>query len=138
MRCGASPRRCVCIPSWIANKRRVRAGRTAGRSASPCLTPRPSWNEAAQCPNLCRFLDAGNELVPHAQLTGVQKAPRHEVAGSLAPAGQRVLWGFDAGADLDDASDYGFAGGGQFVDPVRAMHNERAFGPKGLQCSANE
>jgi hypothetical protein len=53
-------------------------------------------------------LDAGNELVPHAQLTGVQKAPRHEVAGSLAPAGQRVLWGFDAGADLDDASDAGW------------------------------
>jgi hypothetical protein len=25
----------------------------------------------------------------HAQLTGVQKAPRHEVAGSWAPAGQR-------------------------------------------------
>jgi hypothetical protein len=50
---------------------------------------------------LCRFLDAGNKVVPHAQLTGVQKAPRHEVAGGWAPAGQRALWGFDAGADLD-------------------------------------
>lgn len=30
---------------------------------------------------LCWFLDAGNEEAPHAQLTGVQKAPRHEVAG---------------------------------------------------------
>src|SRR6201997_1400615 len=37
----------------------------------------------------------------HAQLTGVQKAPRHEVAGSWAPAGQRALWGFDVSADLD-------------------------------------
>src|SRR6516225_3754998 len=37
----------------------------------------------------------------HAELTGVQKAPRHEVAGSWAPAGQRVLWGFDVSADVD-------------------------------------
>jgi len=40
---------------------------------------------------MCRFLDAGNNVAPHAQLAGVQKAPRHEVAGSLAPADQRVL-----------------------------------------------
>ena len=31
----------------------------------------------------------------------MQKAPRHEVAGSWAPAGQRALWGFDVSADLD-------------------------------------
>src|SRR6516165_480031 len=37
----------------------------------------------------------------HAQLTGVQKAPRHEVAGSWAPAGHRALWGFDVSADAD-------------------------------------
>ncbi|MFY9958087.1 SDR family NAD(P)-dependent oxidoreductase, partial [Bradyrhizobium sp.] len=42
---------------------------------------------------LCWFLDAGNKKAPRAQLTGVQKAPRHEVAGSLAPAKQRALWG---------------------------------------------
>jgi hypothetical protein len=30
---------------------------------------------------------------PRAQLAGVQKAPRHEVAGSWAPAMQRALWG---------------------------------------------
>ncbi len=44
--------------------------------------------------------------MPHAALTGVQKAPRHEVAGSWAPAGQRALWKFDAdgelGGELDD------------------------------------
>src|SRR5215813_9438574 len=51
---------------------------------------------------LCWFLDAGNKEAPHAQLTGVQKAPRHEVAGGWAPAGQRALWGFNAGAELDD------------------------------------
>jgi hypothetical protein len=33
---------------------------------------------------MCRFLDAGKEVFPHAQLTGVQKAPRHEVAGGGA------------------------------------------------------
>jgi hypothetical protein len=42
------------------------------------------------CPLLCWFLDAGNKEDPHAQLAGVQKAPRHEVAESWAPAGQRA------------------------------------------------
>jgi hypothetical protein len=32
---------------------------------------------------------------------GVQKAPRHEVAGSLALMVQRALWGFDSGAGLE-------------------------------------
>jgi hypothetical protein len=32
---------------------------------------------------------------------GVQKAPRHEVAGSLALAVRRALWGFDGGAELE-------------------------------------
>ena len=44
---------------------------------------------------------------PHAQLTSVQKAPRHEVAGSWALGGQRVLWRFDVDADLDDRRDVG-------------------------------
>ena len=56
-------------------------------------------------PLLCRFLDAGNKEAPHAQLTGVQKAPRHEVAGSWAPAKQRALWRFNAGAALDGKRD---------------------------------
>jgi hypothetical protein len=47
---------------------------------------------------MCRFLDVGNKKAPHAQMTRAQKAPRHEVAGSQAPARQRVLWGFNAGA----------------------------------------
>src|SRR6516164_4550554 len=42
---------------------------------------------------------------PHAQLAGVQKAPRHEVAGSWAPARQRALWRLYAGADVDDGRD---------------------------------
>ena len=54
---------------------------------------------------MCWFLDAGNKEAPQAQLTGVQKAPRHEVAGSWAPAEQRALWRFNAGAGLDDAGD---------------------------------
>jgi hypothetical protein len=45
------------------------------------------------CLLLCRFLDAGNNDTADAQLTGVQKAPRHEVAGSWARAGQQALWG---------------------------------------------
>src|SRR3981189_3200439 len=50
---------------------------------------------------MCRFLDAGKQEAPQAQLTGVQKAPRHEVAESWAPSGQRALWGFDVSAELD-------------------------------------
>ena len=49
----------------------------------------------------------GNKEASQAQLTGVQKAPRHEVVGSLAPAGQRALWGFAARADLDGGRDAG-------------------------------
>ena len=41
------------------------------------------------------------------QAAGVQKAPRHEVAGSLAPAGQRALWGFDFRAGHDGGREAG-------------------------------
>src|SRR6201987_758953 len=58
-------------------------------------------------PFVCWFLDAGNKDGPQAQLTGVQKAPRHEVAGSWAPARQRALWRFNAGAGVDDGRDAG-------------------------------
>jgi len=53
------------------------------------------------CLLLCRFLDAGMTTPPHAVAAGVQKAPRHEVAGSLALAEQRALWGFDGGYELE-------------------------------------
>jgi hypothetical protein len=49
-------------------------------------------------PDVCSFLDAGMTPLPRTVATGVQKAPRHEVAGSLALAVQRALWGFDGGA----------------------------------------
>src|SRR6516165_10621695 len=42
---------------------------------------------------------------PRAQLAGVQKAPRHEVAGSWAPVRQRALCGFNVGAALDGKRD---------------------------------
>src|SRR5450631_4444465 len=37
-----------------------------------------------RCPQVCRFLDAGMRPLPRTVATGVQKAPRHEVAGSTA------------------------------------------------------
>ena len=43
---------------------------------------------------MCRFLDAGNKEAPHAQLTGVQKAPRHEVAGFGHRPGSERYWDF--------------------------------------------
>jgi hypothetical protein len=54
---------------------------------------------------MCWFLDVGNKEPPQMDLTGVQKAPRHEVAGSWAPAEQRALWGFNVVADLDGRRD---------------------------------
>ena len=50
---------------------------------------------------LCRFLDAGMTNLPCPVAAGVQKAPRHEVAGSLALAVLRALWGFDSGTGLE-------------------------------------
>jgi len=44
---------------------------------------------------------------PHAPTAGVRKAPRHEVAGGLAPAWPRALWGFNTGAELWDGIDVG-------------------------------
>ena len=45
--------------------------------------------------------------MPRAPAAGVQKAPRHEVAGSLAPAVPRALWGFDFRAGGDGGCDAG-------------------------------
>jgi len=39
--------------------------------------------------------------LPRPVAAGVQKAPRHEVAGGLALAVLRALWGFDGGAGLE-------------------------------------
>ncbi|WP_247493416.1 hypothetical protein, partial [Bradyrhizobium sp. 142] len=61
--------------------------------------------QADELRNTFGFLDAGNKEARHAQLTGVQKAPRHEVAGSWAPIVRRALWGFNVGADVDDVGD---------------------------------
>ena len=41
-----------------------------------------------RCPHVCRFLDAEMTRAPRTQAAGVQKAPRHEVAGSLATLGR--------------------------------------------------
>jgi len=54
---------------------------------------------------LCRFLDAGMTNLPRPVAAGVQKAPRHEVAGNWALAVQRALWGFDGGAEFEDGCD---------------------------------
>ena len=32
---------------------------------------------------------------------GAREAPRHEIAGSLAPSAQQALWGFESSAALD-------------------------------------
>ena len=51
--------------------------------------------------HVCRFLDAGMTNLRRPVAAGVQKAPRHEVAGSLALAVLRALWGFDSCAGLE-------------------------------------
>jgi hypothetical protein len=54
---------------------------------------------------MCRFFDAGMTTLPRAVAAGVQKAPRHEVAGSWAPVVQLALWGFDGGTELEGGCD---------------------------------
>src|SRR5215467_11567207 len=64
-------------------------------TSPPQSTMRP-LSGSSLIPLMSWFLDAGKKEAPQAQLTGVQKAPRHEVAGSWAPAEQRALWRFNA------------------------------------------
>src|SRR5262249_35107577 len=70
----------------------VRTLLLAGRNEAEHFAA-PCGRDVASC---LGFWDAGNKEAPQAQLTGVQKAPRHEVAGSWAPAEQRALWRFNA------------------------------------------
>jgi hypothetical protein len=58
---------------------------------------------AAECLLLCRFLNAGVTKPPRADAAGVRKAPRHEIAGSGAPAVPRALWRFGRGVRLEEA-----------------------------------
>jgi hypothetical protein len=62
---------------------------------SPIQAVCPNWARTDLCGGrlvtAVPTANAGNKEAPHAQLTGVQKAPRHEVAGSWAPASQRAL-----------------------------------------------
>src|SRR5271166_2179694 len=46
------------------------------------------------------FWTPASREAPRTQAAGVQKAPRHEVAGSWVAAGQRALWGFDASGEF--------------------------------------
>ena len=63
------------------------------RAASPFLTSRSDRSRAG-------FWTPAITRTPHSERAGVQKAPRHEVAGSWGAAGQRALWGFDVSAEL--------------------------------------
>ena len=48
------------------------------------------------------YRDPTTTISRRALTAGVQKAPRHEVAGSWATGWQRVLWGFKRGARVRD------------------------------------
>ena len=61
------------------------ADQSACRSLNPEVIQDNALLLRRMSPFMCWFLDAGNEEAPQAQLAGVQKAPRHEVAGSAAP-----------------------------------------------------
>src|SRR5271166_3506800 len=53
------------------------------------------------------FWTPASRGAPLAPAAGVQKAPRHEVAGSLGPDGQPALWGFDFRVDYDGGRETG-------------------------------
>src|SRR5271157_1680688 len=51
------------------------------------------------------FWTPASREAPLAPAAGVQKAPRHEVAGSWGAAGQRALWGFQVSAEFAGGRD---------------------------------
>jgi len=53
------------------------------------------------------------------QAGGVQKAPTHEVAGSVEQAGQRALWGFEFPADHDGGREAGASRHGGVQKPAQ-------------------
>ena len=81
-------------------------GRTHGCTDQSCKTLKKLLPTRSRR-TLWRFSAAGMQVYRRAEAAGGRKAPRHEVAGGSAPAGQRALWGFDAGAELGDGSDAG-------------------------------
>jgi hypothetical protein len=55
---------------------------------------------------------------PRPVAAGGRKAPRHEVAGSLALAVLRALWGFDGGAGLEGGCN---ADSGRQISPLARL-----------------
>ena len=53
------------------------------------------------------FWTPASRGAPLAPAAGVEKAPRHEVAGSLGPGGQPALWGFAFRVDYDGGREAG-------------------------------
>src|SRR5208337_3665963 len=62
------------------------------------------FRDGRSCAGFWTPASGGAPLAPAA---GVQKAPRHEVAGSLGPGGQPALWGFDFRVDYDGGREAG-------------------------------
>jgi hypothetical protein len=66
---------------------------------------------------LFRFLDADKKEAPHAQLTGVQKAPRHEVAGSWGLSGSECYGDcMSAAISMVDATPARGGGHAEFIN----------------------
>jgi hypothetical protein len=72
-------------------------------------------------------LDAGNKEPPQAHLTGVQKAPRHEVAGSWVPAQQRARYENSMPAPFSMVSATRARGDVQLIQPTMTLSKARAF-----------
>ena len=54
--------------------------------------------ETGECPELCRFSDAGNDEARTSWEAGVGKAPRHEIAGGEGTVGGAGAMGILAAA----------------------------------------
>jgi len=75
------------------------------RQPHKTYNPHPASESAFHFRSCAGFWTPAITKDPRAQLAGVQKAPRHEVAASWAPSKQRALSGFYAGAALDGKRD---------------------------------
>src|SRR5208337_1588854 len=94
------------VPRFVFAKSAIRCrfvDRFAGFRA-PSRVSGQRFSAYVLCAGFWTPASGGAPLAPAA---GVQKAPRHEVAGSLGPGGQPALWGFDFRVDYDGGREAG-------------------------------
>src|SRR5580704_2860026 len=94
----------VCVTRGRCPRVRTSDRFPPSSSRGPCLAEGSYGSIAkfAEGPVLCWFLDAGMTTQSTRSRGRRPKAPRHEIAGSGAPAVPRALWRFSRGVRLGE------------------------------------